>query len=89
MTKAELIAEIAKTCDFTKADAQNALNALIEISKKTLKKDARLAIAGFGSFVVTKRKARAGRNPQTGEAIKIKATKVIKFKAGKALKEKL
>ncbi len=89
MTKAELIAEIAKTCDLTKADAQNTLNALIEISKKTLKKDGRMAIAGFGSFVVTKRKARTGRNPQTGEAIKIKASKVIKFKAGKALKEKL
>ncbi len=89
MTKAELIAEIAKKSKLTKADAERALNTFVEIAKKTLKKEGRLALAGFGTFVVSKRKARKGRNPQTGETIKIKASKVVRFKAGKALKEKL
>ncbi|MBW1680864.1 MAG: HU family DNA-binding protein [Deltaproteobacteria bacterium] len=89
MTKAELIAEIAKKSKLTKADAERSLNAFVEIAKKTLKKEKRLALAGFGTFVVTKRKARKGRNPQTGEPIKIKASKVVRFKAGKALKEKI
>ena len=89
MTKAELVAEIAKKSKITKADAERAINSFIDIAKKTLKKEGRLALAGFGSFVVSKRKARKGRNPQTGETIKIKASKVVRFKAGKALKEKL
>jgi len=89
MTKAELIAEIAKKSKLSKADAERALNAFVDVAKKTLKKEGRLALAGFGSFVVSKRKARKGRNPQTGETIKIKASKVVRFKAGKALKEKL
>lgn len=89
MTKAELIAEIAQTSGLTKADTEKSLNAFVEVAKKTLKKDGKLAIAGFGSFVVSKRKARKGRNPQTGETIKIKASKVVRFRAGKALKEKI
>ena len=89
MTKAELVAEIAKQSELTKADCERALNSFVEVAKKTLKKEGRLALAGFGSFVVSKRKARTGRNPQTGEAIKIKASKVVRFKAGKALKDRL
>jgi len=89
MTKAELIAEIAKKTQLSKGDTEKSLNAFIEVAKKTLKKEGRLALAGFGTFVVSKRKARKGRNPQTGEVIKIKASKVVRFKAGKALKEKL
>lgn len=89
MTKAELVAEIAKKSKLSKADAERAINSFVEVAKKTLKKEARLALAGFGTFVVSKRKARKGRNPRTGETIKIKASKVVRFKAGKALKEKL
>ncbi|MCK4785241.1 MAG: HU family DNA-binding protein [Desulfobacteraceae bacterium] len=89
MTKAELVAEIAKKSKLSKADAERALNSFVDTVKKTLKKEGRLALAGFGSFVVSKRKARKGRNPQTGEEIKIKASKVVRFKAGKALKGNL
>jgi DNA-binding protein HU-beta len=89
MTKAELITELAAKTKLTKADTERVLNAFIDVAKKTLKKDSRLALAGFGTFVVTKRKARKGRNPQTGEPIKIKAGKVVRFRAGKALKDKL
>jgi DNA-binding protein HU-beta len=89
MTKAELVAEIAKKSKLTKADAERALNSFVDVAKKTLKKEGRLALAGFGTFVVSKRKARKGRNPQTGETIKIKASKVVRFKAGKSLKDKM
>ena len=89
MTKAELITEIAKKSSLTKADTERALNSFIDVAKKTLKKEKRFPLAGFGTFVVTKRKARKGRNPQTGEPIKIKASKVVRFRAGKALKEKI
>ena len=89
MTKAELIAEIAKKSKLSKANTENVINSFVDVAKKTLKKEGRLALAGFGTFVVSKRKARKGRNPRTGETIKIKASKVVRFKAGKALKEKL
>jgi DNA-binding protein HU-beta len=89
MTKAELVAEIAKKSELSKADTERAINAFVDVAKKTLKKEGRLALAGFGTFVISKRKARKGRNPRTGETIKIKAGKVVRFKAGKALKEKL
>jgi DNA-binding protein HU-beta len=89
MTKAELVAEIAKKSELSKADTERAINAFVDVAKKTLKKEGRLALAGFGTFVVSKRKARKGRNPRTGETIKIKAGKVVRFKAGKAMKEKL
>jgi DNA-binding protein HU-beta len=89
MTKAELVAEIAKKSELSKADTERAINAFVDVAKKTLKKEGRLALAGFGTFVISKRKARKGRNPRTGETIKIKAGKVVRFKAGKAVKEKL
>lgn len=89
MTKAELIAEIAKKSKLSKADAERALNSFIDATKKTLKKEGKLVLAGLGSFVVSKRKARKGRNPQTGEPITIKASKVVRFRAGKALKGSL
>jgi DNA-binding protein HU-beta len=89
MTKADLVAEMAKRSMLTKADAERALNSFIDVSKKTLKKEGRLALAGLGSFVVSKRKARKGRNPQTGEQIHIKASKVVRFRASKGLKESI
>ena len=89
MTKAELIAEIAKKSKLSKADAERALNAFIDTTKKILKKEGKLVLTGLGSFVVSKRKARKGRNPQTGEPINIKASKVVRFRAGKALKGSL
>ncbi|MDP3182764.1 MAG: HU family DNA-binding protein [Desulfobaccales bacterium] len=87
MTKAELIAKVAGEAQVKKVDAEKAINSLIRIVSKTLKSSGRLALAGFGTFVVAQRKAREGRNPQTGKPIKIPATKVVKFKPGKQLKE--
>jgi DNA-binding protein HU-beta len=89
MTKAELIDEVAKKSNITKADAERALNSFIEISKETLRQEGRLALAGFGSFVVTERKERQGRNPQTGAMMTIRASKAVRFRAGKVLKESL
>ncbi len=89
MTKAELVAEMAEMSELTKAEAERALNSFIEVTKTILREKGNLALAGFGSFVVTKREARKGRNPQTGKPIDIKASKVVKFRAGKALKESL
>jgi DNA-binding protein HU-beta len=86
MNKAELIDEIAKvTC--TKKEAEAALTALTAAVIKTLKKGGTVALMGFGTFSVSKRKARKGRNPQTGETIKISAKKVPVFKAGKGFKD--
>lgn len=87
MTKADLVGFIAEKADIKKSAAEGALNAFIEAVEKTLKKGEKLALTGFGTFSVSNRKARTGRNPQTGETIKIKATKVPKFTAGKGLKE--
>ncbi len=87
MTKADLVGFIAEKADIKKSAAEVALNAFIEAVEKTLKKGDKLALTGFGTFSVSNRKARTGRNPQTGETIKIKATKVPKFTAGKGLKE--
>ena len=89
MTKAEIITEIAEKCKLTKADTERALNAFFEIAKRTLKNDGKLALPGFGSFAVSERKARKGRNPQTGEIIDIQASKGVRFRAGKALKDGL
>ena len=89
MTKAELIAQVAGKAQIRKVDAEKAVNGLIEIISNTLKSQGRLALAGFGTFMVAQRKAREGRNPQTGAPIKIPATKVVKFKPGKQLKEKV
>ncbi len=89
MTKSDIIAEIANKSNLTKADAEKALNSFVEITKDTLKKEGRLALAGFGSFIVSERKERQGRNPQTGDIMTIKASKTVRFRAGKALKESL
>jgi len=86
VNKAELIEAVAKvTC--TKAEAGNAVNAVIENIAKALKKGDSVTLVGFGTFSVKKRKARIGRNPQTGKEIKIAAKKVPAFKPGKELKE--
>jgi nucleoid DNA-binding protein len=86
VNKAELIEAVAKvTC--TKAEAGNAVNAVIDNIAKALKKGDTVTLVGFGTFSVKKRKARIGRNPQTGKEIKIAAKKVPAFKAGKELKD--
>ncbi len=87
MNKTELIDHIAKTADISKAASSRALEALIGAVKSTLKKNGTVTLVGFGTFSVGKRAARTGRNPRTGEAIKIKSAKVPKFKPGKALKD--
>ncbi len=86
MTKAELIAIIGKEAKISKASAEKAINAFTSAVTKALKKGDRLALTGFGTFSVAKRRARSGRNPQTGKEIKIPSTKVAKFKAGSLLK---
>ena len=86
MNKGDLVNEVAKiVC--TKKEAQAAVDSVFEIITKALKKKDIVTLVGFGTFKVDKRKARTGRNPQTGEAIKIKAKSVPKFVAGKALKD--
>ncbi len=87
MTKGEVVEAIAKEAGLTKADAERALNAFTDTVKKSLKKGKAVTLVGFGTFDVSKRKARMGRNPQTGEAIKIAAAKLPKFRAGKGLKD--
>ena len=82
MNKAELVDAIASKAGLTKIDAKKALEAYIDATSKALKKGDRVALVGFGSFSVSKRAARTGRNPQTGKAIKIAAKKVVRFKAG-------
>ena len=89
MNKAELIDSIAAEAKLTKADAKRALDAFIGATVKTLKKGDSLVLIGFGTFKVAQRAARNGRNPQTGKAIKIKAKKVVKFKAGADLSKKI
>ena len=87
MNKSELIDHIAKSADISKAAAGRALEAVIGGVKSTLKKNNTVSLVGFGTFSVGKRAARSGRNPRTGAAIKIKAARVPKFRAGKALKD--
>ncbi len=89
MTKAELIGFIADEAGISKAAGALALEAYVTAVAKELKKNGKLGLVGFGTFSVVKRKAREGRNPQTGKAIKIPAKKVVKFKAGKALSGKV
>ncbi len=89
MTKAELVGVIAKSAGITKDKAGKALDAYETAVTKELKKSGKLVLVGFGTFSVVKRKAREGRNPQTGKAIKIPAKKVVKFKAGKDLANKV
>jgi len=87
MNKAELVDEIAATTGQTKADAGRALDAAILAIQKTLEKGDEVTLVGFGTFKVSKRAARVGRNPQTGAKIQIKAAKAPVFRAGKALKD--
>jgi DNA-binding protein HU-beta len=87
MTKAELIASIGKEAKISKASAEKALNAFTGAVTKALKKGDKMTLTGFGTFSVAKRRARTGRNPQTGKEIKIPATRVAKFKAGNLLKK--
>ena len=87
MTKAELIAWVAKDCKCSKAAAEKSLNSITNNVTKALKKNDKITLTGFGTFSVSKRRARKGRNPQTGAEIKIAACNVPKFKAGKELKK--
>jgi DNA-binding protein HU-beta len=89
MNKAELIAKIAVDAGITKTQANTTLDTFVEAVTKTLKGGGKVTLVGFGTFSVSKRAARNGRNPQTGEVIKIKARKVARFKAGKELSAKL
>jgi DNA-binding protein HU-beta len=87
MTKADLVEKMSKDAAIAKAAAGKALDSFIDSVKKTLKKGNKVALVGFGSFSVSRRKARKGRNPRTGATIMIKAAKVPKFTAGKAFKD--
>ena len=88
MTKAELIEQMAEDAEITKVQASKALNSFMENVIATLKKkDGKVTLVGFGTFSKIRRKARKGRNPRTGEPIKIKASNVVKFKPGKKLRE--
>jgi DNA-binding protein HU-beta len=86
MNKTELVEAIAKDSGLTNADARKAVESFITTVEKTLKKGDEVALTGFGKFSVAKRSARTGRNPQTGETVKIKASKAPKFSAGAGLK---
>ncbi len=87
MTKAELIDAVAEEAGISKATAAKAVDSFTGAISKSLKKGKKVTLVGFGTFSVSKRKARKGRNPRTGEAIKIPAGKTPKFSAGKALKQ--
>jgi len=90
MTKAELVDQAAKDANVSKVAAAAALNSFMEsVAKALKKKDGKVTLVGFGTFSKARRKARKGRNPQTGAPIKIKASNVVKFKAGKKLKDSL
>jgi DNA-binding protein HU-beta len=89
MNKAELIEAVVKNTKLSKKDATTAVNATLNTIKKETKKSDGVSIVGFGSFNSVKRKARKGRNPQTGETIQIKASKGVRLRPGKAYKEAL
>jgi len=89
VNKAQLIEAVAKSADISKAAAEKALDGALNAIKGSLKKGQSVTLVGFGTFRVGKRAARDGRNPRTGEVIKIKAARVPKFSAGKALKDAL
>ena len=89
MNKAELIDAIAKNAKLSKADAKAALETITGSATKALKKGDKVTLIGFGTWSVSKRAAKTGRNPQTGKEIKIAAKKVVKFKAGSALADKV
>ena len=87
MNKTELIAAMAEQAGVSKKDAEKTLKAFIDVVAEELKKGGKVQLVGFGTFEVSERAEREGRNPQTGKAMKIKASKAPKFKAGKALKD--
>ena len=87
MNKTELVAAISKETGLSKKDAEAAVKAFVDVVSKELKKGGKVQLVGFGTFEVSKRAAREGRNPHTGDSMKIKASKAPKFKAGKALKD--
>ena len=89
MNKTELVAAIADKAGLSKKDAEATVNAFTDVVTKELKKGGKVQLVGFGTFEVTKRGARTGRNPQTGATMKIAASKAPKFKAGKAFKDAL
>ena len=87
MNKTELIAAIAEKAEISKKDSEKALKAFVDVVTEQLKNDDKVQLVGFGTFEVSKRAAREGRNPQTGKTMKIAACKAPKFNAGKALKD--
>lgn len=87
MNKTELVVAMADQAGLSKKDAEKALKAFVDVVSEELKKDGKVQLVGFGTFEVSKRAAREGRNPQTGEVMSIAASKAPKFKAGKALKD--
>ncbi|MDD6449261.1 MAG: HU family DNA-binding protein [Lachnospiraceae bacterium] len=87
MNKSELVAAIAEKAELSKKDAENALKAFTDVVADELKKGEKIQLVGFGTFEVSERAARTGRNPQTGDEMKIPASKAPKFKSGKALKD--
>ena len=87
MNKTELVAAIAEKTELSKKDAEKALKAFTDVVAEELKKGEKIQLVGFGTFEVVDRPAREGRNPKTGETMKIAASKAPKFKAGKALKD--
>ncbi len=87
MNKTDMVTKLAEKNGMTKADAQKALNSLIEIISDEIKDGGRVALTGFGTFSIAERKPRTGRNPQTGQPIDIPARRVARFKAGKLLKD--
>ena len=87
MNKTELVAAVAEQADISKKDAEKALKAFVDVVTEEMKKGEKVRLVGFGTFEVSERAAREGRNPQTGKTMKIEACKAPKFKAGKALKD--
>ena len=87
MNKTEFVAAVAELADFSKKDAEKALKAFVDVVTEEMKKGEKVQLVGFGTFEVSERAAREGRNPQTGKTMKIEACKAPKFKAGKALKD--
>ena len=87
MNKTELVVAVAEQADISKKDAEKALKAFVDVVTEEMKKGEKVQLVGFGTFEVSERAAREGRNPQTGKTMKIEACKAPKFKAGKALKD--
>ena len=89
MNKAEMIEQVARAAEISRSAAERAVDAMVGAVKSSLKKGNMVTLVGFGTFYVTQRAARTGRNPKTGEVLRISAARVPKFRAGKALKDAL